>query len=240
MNDLTPEQRRAQLRLATVMDPARAGRPTLAKAELQEIAEGIRVRIRRTVADIIETGRDLARVKAALDHGEFTDWIEREFSMSIRTAQNYMQAFELTSGKSETVALLPPATLYKLAARSTPEELKAEVISTLKSGKSIDPRQIEARIGMARSEHRIAARQKLQRATRSPAAKRRREREKERWEAEERARKERIDQAVAEAVQILLKLPPEDLERLVKLMGEGAVGWHLQEALGWAIGSRGA
>ena len=31
---------------------------------------------------------------------------------------------------------------------------------------------------------------------------------------------------MVEAVQILLKLEPEDLERLVKIMGEGAVGWR--------------
>ena len=55
MNDLTPEQRRAQLRLATVTDPTRAGRPTLAQAELHEIAERIRDRHRRTIADIVAT-----------------------------------------------------------------------------------------------------------------------------------------------------------------------------------------
>ena len=45
---------------------------SLSTNELEVIADRIRARIRRTVEDIIETGRDLIRVKAGLDHGEFT------------------------------------------------------------------------------------------------------------------------------------------------------------------------
>ncbi len=43
----------------------------LGTKEMEVIGERIRARIRRTVEDIIETGRDLAAVKATLDHGEF-------------------------------------------------------------------------------------------------------------------------------------------------------------------------
>ena len=93
---------------------------------IQEIAERIRARIRRTVADIIETGRDLAQVKAALDHGEFGEWIDHEFSMTMRTAQNYIRAATWAEGKNEIISHLPPRTLYLLSAKSTPEEIQAE------------------------------------------------------------------------------------------------------------------
>ena len=212
----------------TLVTPTSGG---LADHQLHEIAERIRARIRRTVADILDTGRDLVQVKAALDHGQFTDWIEREFSMSMRSAQRFMQAAEWAEGKNDIVSHLPPNTLHLLAAKSTPEDIQTEVVSTLKAGKSIDPRQIEARIGMARAEHRIAARQERQRAARSPAAKRYQEREKAKWEAKQQARKERINQGVAEAVQILLRLTREDLDRLVEIMREDGVDWPLQEAL---------
>ena len=62
----------------------------LDQGALQEIAERIRSRYRRAVADIVETGRDLAQVKSALDHGEFGEWIDREFGMTMRTAQRYI------------------------------------------------------------------------------------------------------------------------------------------------------
>lgn len=81
--------------------PADATPKTLDAPELHEIAERIRARIRRTAMDIIETGQDLIQAKQALGHGKFGEWIEAEFNMSLRTAQNYMRAAEWAEGKSE-------------------------------------------------------------------------------------------------------------------------------------------
>ncbi len=117
---------------------------------LREIAERIRARIRRTVADIIDTGLDLAQVKSAVDHGQFTDWIEREFSMSMRTAQRYMQAAEWAEGKNDIVSHLPPKTLYLLAAKSTSVEIQTDVLQSLEADKKPDIRQIEERVRDAR------------------------------------------------------------------------------------------
>ena len=43
---------------------------TLTKPELTEIAERIRMRIRRTAEDIIAIGQDLTQVKGQLGHGK--------------------------------------------------------------------------------------------------------------------------------------------------------------------------
>ncbi len=90
---------------------------SLSTKEMEEIADRIRARIRRTVEDIIETGRDLATVKDSMGFGEFTKWLDREFSMTDRTARNYMRAAAWAEGKTEIISDLSPTTLYLLAAQ---------------------------------------------------------------------------------------------------------------------------
>ena len=102
--------------------------------ELDAIAERIRQRIRRTTADIIETGRDLRLVKERLDHGQFVTWINSEFGMSSRSAQRFMVASEWAEDKSDTVSHLPPNTLYTLSAKSTPELIPMSSRSLFRAG----------------------------------------------------------------------------------------------------------
>ena len=198
--------------------------------ELEEIADRIRARIRRTVEDIIATGRDLAMVKAKLAHGEFGKWIEREFSMTMRSAQRYIQVAEWAKDKSDTMSLLPPSTLYLLSAKSTPDEIQAEVVSDLKAGKPIEVRRINALIKMARFEQRQAAKAKRRNQRRTNAAFRRHEREMMKHEIMKREmerpkREAWYDQATAEIVSTLQKLDPTDLERLIELVGDDRWIW---------------
>ena len=118
----------------------------LSNDDLNDIAERIRTRMRRTIRDIIETGSYLIQVKAALDHGQFTDWIAREFAMSERTARNYMQAAAWAEGKTEMVADLAPQTLYLLASASTPKDIGAEVMEGIKAGHRIDHAELKKRV----------------------------------------------------------------------------------------------
>lgn len=55
---------------------------------------GIEASLRRSVQDAIKIGGLLMEQKAALSHGEFLPWVERELPFAIRTAQVYMQLFE--------------------------------------------------------------------------------------------------------------------------------------------------
>src|SRR5947209_6598139 len=64
--------------------------------ELREKAAKIRERVRRTLEEIIEVGKDLLAVKDALPHGQFGPWMKSEFGWAERMAQNFMavaQAF---------------------------------------------------------------------------------------------------------------------------------------------------
>jgi hypothetical protein len=98
---------------------------------------------------IIRIGMTLQGAKAHLPHGQFGDWLKKEFDMSERTAENYMSVAKEFGSKSETVADLPPNLLYKLAARSTPKGLRQKVIGDLEAGKSIEPRTLTKEIAVS-------------------------------------------------------------------------------------------
>jgi hypothetical protein len=78
-------------------------------ARLRDAAERIRHRIRKQLDDIVQIGRDLIEVKAALPHGQFTRWLAAEFSWTDRTARNYMNVAEAFGAKSEKISDLRPS-----------------------------------------------------------------------------------------------------------------------------------
>jgi hypothetical protein len=87
-------------------------------ADLQKQAELIKGLITKTTAGIIEIGRNLLAAKQHIEHGQFIDWVESEIGIADRTAQSYMAIARLAERKSATVALLPPTTAHRLAAKS--------------------------------------------------------------------------------------------------------------------------
>jgi hypothetical protein len=123
--------------------------PELAKAA-REAADRIRARVRTATAAIIQVGGDLIAVKRQLDHGEFTKWVEIECGFGLRTAQNYMRVAAFATGKSETVSLLRPATVYRLAAPGTPPEVVAAVIESLQAGRRLTDNEITVMLDQAR------------------------------------------------------------------------------------------
>jgi hypothetical protein len=105
--------------------------------DVKEAAVRIRLRMSRTVEDIIEIGRDLIAVKKSLPHGQFERWIEAEFGMAVRTAQRFIQAADRFGAKSDTVSLLPVSVLYELAAPSTDDVIVEEVVSRVSNGEKV-------------------------------------------------------------------------------------------------------
>lgn len=97
-------------------------------------------RIRRSGTKITETildvGRELLKAKEALDHGQFKNWVEAEIRIGLRTAQASMSAARMAdaTGKSETIALLAPSTVYRISAKSTPTKVMIEVIDRAAAG----------------------------------------------------------------------------------------------------------
>jgi hypothetical protein len=87
---------------------------------VQEKAQAIHTRLKRTAEDIIAIGLDLRAVKERLEHGQFKPWLHSEFQMSYPTAINFMRVAE-RFGKNINFIHLPISVLYELAAPSMPD-----------------------------------------------------------------------------------------------------------------------
>ena len=97
-------------------------------AESAELCRIVEIRIKtRTGMTIVENGQDLIKVKEALGHGKFGEWLESWFPLDKRTAQKWMGIAERYAGKSEVTSLLGVEALGALAAPSTPEPVRQEI-----------------------------------------------------------------------------------------------------------------
>jgi hypothetical protein len=85
------------------------------ETELAVIVDTVKSALRSSIETIYKAGRELVRAKEILGHGSFLPWLERSFGASARTAQHYMRVAEKIGDKYETVAHLPPATVYEIA-----------------------------------------------------------------------------------------------------------------------------
>lgn len=120
-----------------------------AAEEARVAADRIRDRVKSSIIDI---GRELMKVKACLDHGQFGQWLKAEFGWTDRTARNYMSAADLANSKSETVSVLPANALYRLASPGTPEDVQNEIVARLEKGEKLSVDQVEAAISEARRQ----------------------------------------------------------------------------------------
>ena len=114
---------RAQLRYDYSLIPSDQ-RETVQAAAVEIVRNG-----RQAQDSLIQVGKQLMAVKDMLEHGQFEDWCETEFQMSQRTVQNMMNVARTFEGKGEKFALLGDSTLYMLAAPSTPEAAREQVIA---------------------------------------------------------------------------------------------------------------
>lgn len=191
---------------------------------LREQAERIRQRIARSTQDMIETGRDLAAVKADTEHGLFTSWVEAECGITPRLAQMYMRAAEWVSDKSEIISLLQPTAILKLSAKNTPDEVRADVINRARAGERVQVSQIDTMLCNAREEKK--ERERIERM--SPRA--RKKREAERMAKAERAEEQRLEwleridrqSSLADelAAIIATHVPPSRIARVLEILDE--------------------
>lgn len=112
--------------------------------DVRNAAVRIKVRMERTVQDIIEIGIDLNKVKASLGHGLFLRWIEAEFGMSQASAYRFMQVADGYGNKLITVINFEPSILYALAAPSTPQEVRDQVEELVLDGEKVTVADIKA------------------------------------------------------------------------------------------------
>lgn len=121
-----------------------AALPAEKAASARAAAERIRGRMQLAAESIIEVGRELTQQKKDLGHGNFLPWIEAEFGMSDRTARSMISVYERLGGKMEMISDLAPTALYALAAPSTPEPVRAEVLERAANGEKVTAREIDA------------------------------------------------------------------------------------------------
>jgi hypothetical protein len=121
--------------------------PTPAQFALEEHAHVIRTLGRRVLGDVIEIGRRLTAAKKICGHGNWLEWLDREFGWSDRHALNFMRLYQL-SRKSENFSDLeiPISGLCLLAAPSTPVEVVDVVIERAAGGERVSLAEIQRSI----------------------------------------------------------------------------------------------
>lgn len=99
-----------------------------------------------TIDNIVKIGISLIEVKGQLAHGYFMDWIDAEFEMSARTADNFMRVARCFHDANFSELEIAKSALYLLSAPSVPEEARQEALEMAQSeyvGKRIARELIE-------------------------------------------------------------------------------------------------
>jgi Protein of unknown function (DUF3102) len=107
-----------------------------AAAELAEHAAEIRRLGKQVVEDVIEIGARLSECRAILkDDRGWRAWLKHELRLSPQSAGRFIQVHKLAQERSNLERVdLPVSALYLLAAPSTPEAAKTEVIARAEAG----------------------------------------------------------------------------------------------------------
>jgi hypothetical protein len=102
-----------------------------------ERAERIHNLARMTAAGIVQIGQYLTEVKERLKHGQFLDWIEREFSWNRQSAWAFMKVHECFKSSNFEHLEIDVSALYLIAAPSMPEPVRTQVITRAENGERI-------------------------------------------------------------------------------------------------------
>jgi hypothetical protein len=107
--------------------------------KVQAATVRIRERMKRTVEDVIQIGRDLIKVKAVLGHGVFGKWLKTELGWSHKTSERFVSVAETFGPIFDNLSILPlqPSAAYVLAAPSVPVEARQMAITRAQAGETI-------------------------------------------------------------------------------------------------------
>lgn len=190
------------------LEPAEAER-------VRSAAVNIRTKLKVATASV---GSDLRAVKEMLGHGKFGDWLEAEFGWSDRTARNYIEYADFAQANPEIIANLAPTLVYRLAAKSTPEEARQQILDQVQAGGKVTIDAASRLIAETKERQKEASRragltnEQREREDRNKRArKRREERADAEWQAREddlRRQRENADKLAP----IIARLIADDLE----------------------------
>lgn len=131
---------------------------------LAQHAEVIRALGKRMVRDVIEIGRRLTDAKELAGHGNWLPWLDREFGWADETAFRFIRVAELSKQIPQVVDFdLPVSALYLLAAPSTSDEAREEVIGRAESGERLNIAQVKKMIEDAAKKDATAFDEKMRR-----------------------------------------------------------------------------
>ncbi|MDX8477020.1 hypothetical protein RFN28_00855 [Mesorhizobium sp. VK24D] len=119
------------------------------RAKAQAIANRIRANVRATEKNLLANGRELLAIKEDLGRGLFGPWVEAEFRWTARTAQNYIAVAERVADNYHYLTYLPSPTIYRLAAKTTPDALRLDVINAAKNNTPKSKDEVERLISEA-------------------------------------------------------------------------------------------
>ncbi len=103
-----------------------------------ERTERIHNLARMTAAGIVQIGQYLTEVKARLGHGKFREWIKKEFGWERSSADNFMHVFKNVKCPTIGQLQIDCRALYLIAAPSTPEPVRAEVMRRAEKGEPVN------------------------------------------------------------------------------------------------------
>jgi hypothetical protein len=125
--------------------PANSQNSTITQAFLTERAERIRVLGKRVTGDVIEIGRLLIECRERCGHGNWLPWLDREFGWSADTAERFIRLNKLADQIPQIAEYdIPVSGLYQLAAPSTPESARTEVITRAEAGERMGRAEVQA------------------------------------------------------------------------------------------------
>lgn len=139
-------------------------------------------RIKETMKDaILDIGHALIEINDNMP-GHFDKWLKLEFGMSKATAYNYMNTVKRFGGTPKVVKVLPRATVYRLGAKSTPDDVRDAVVREIEAGAPVSVADVERRIAASKD----VAKQEKQAKANLVEAERLKEVEKQKWQEKAR------------------------------------------------------
>jgi hypothetical protein len=135
--------------LDPVNAPVRIDNPVLADTALAAVTKlG-----RQTVKNIVEIGRRLSECRALLKEDQhWRVWLQNQLKLSPQTAGRFIQVYELSGNVPNVERFdLPVSALYLLAAPSTPDEARDEIINSANAGEAITVKTVKNTITKART-----------------------------------------------------------------------------------------
>ena len=106
--------------------------------EIEEEAQIIKMKLKRTVEDLLDIGKRLIDIREKIPYGYFKIWCKNELGFHYATALNLIRIADVFGNNDKIIDLnITPSILYYLASPSTPKKAREKVIGLIEDGEKI-------------------------------------------------------------------------------------------------------